>query len=368
MSKKTVCSCGKTHRSWYDTREKTVRDLDAFGTAVYLSFQMRRVHCTKCQAVKSERITWLALSNRATQRFEEAVGKMAREMPLTAVAKHHRIGWDQAWRMELQYMRELVKKRPPSANIRVIGVDEISVRKRHVYRVVIADLDEQRPIWIGGTGRTKEDMDRFFTEIGVERSKGIELAVMDMWKAFRNSTSEHAPDARIIFDKFHVLGHLSDALDEVRRQEYKRVNDKERKFIKGQRYTLLSHKANLDTEGRRSLKLLLKANKRLHKAYLLKESFGQLWDYSYPAAARKFFENWKAQLRWQKLGPYEKFAAMIEKHWEGIVSYCHPDNKVSLGFMEGLNNKIRVIQRRAYGIKSDEYLRLKVLTSFIDDV
>ena len=116
-----------------------------------------------------------------------------------------------------------------------------------------------------------------------------------------------------------------------------------------------------------SLKLLLKANQRLHKAYLLKEAFGQLWDYSYPASARKFFEHWKDQLRWQKLGPYERFAAMVERHWDGIVSYCHPDNKVSLGFMEGLNNKIRVIQRRAYGIKNDEYLRLKVLTSFIDD-
>ena len=246
-------------------------------------------------------------------------------------------------------------------------MDEISVRRGHTYRVVVADLDEQRPIWIGGTGRTKEDMDQFFVEIGVERSQGIELAVMDMWKAFRNSTNEHAPKARIVFDKFHVLRHLADALDEIRRQEYKRINDKERTYIKGQRYTLLSHKANLDTTGRRSLNLLLKANKRLHTAYLLKESFGQLWDYSYPASARKFFENWKAQLLWQKLEPFKKFSAMIENHWDGIVSYCHPDNKVSLGFMEGLNNKIRVIQRRAYGIRSDKYLRLKVLTSFIKD-
>lgn len=137
--------------------------------------------------------------------------------------------------------------------------------------------------------------------------------------------------------------------------------------INGQRYTLLSHKVNLDTDGRRSLRLLLKANKRLYKAYLLKESFGQLWDYSYPASARKFFENWKTHLRWQRLRPFEEFAALIKKHWDGIVSYYHPDNKVSLGFMEGLNNKIRVIQRRAYGIRNDEQLRLKIPTSFIKD-
>jgi len=113
----------------------------------------------------------------------------------------------------------------------------------------------------------------------------------------------------------------------------------------------LSHQANLDEDGRRSLKTLLKANKRLHKAYLLKESFGQLWDYNNAAWARKFFDNWKAQLKWQRLKPFEDFAALIERHWDGIISYCHPDNKVSLGFMEGLNNKIRLIQRRAFGIK-----------------
>ena len=344
-----------------------VRDLDAGGTPIYLEFEIRRIECRKCHAVKTETLKWLVECGRFTKRFEEKVGRMARQMPLTEVAEFNQISWDQAWRMELEYMRELIKQHPSASRIRVIGVDEISVRRGHTYRVVVADLDARRPIWIGGTGRTKEDMDMFFAGIGVERSKNIELAVMDMWKAFRNSTNEHAPKARIVFDKFHVIKHLGEALDEIRRQEYKRVNDKERTYIKGQRYTLLSHKANLDTKGRRSLKLLLKANKRLHKAYLLKESFGQLWDYSYPASARKFFENWKAQLRWQKLEPFEKFTAMIEKHWDGIVSYCHSDNKVSLGFMEGLNNKIRVIQRRAYGIRNDEYLRLKVLTSFIKD-
>jgi len=344
-----------------------VRDLDSGGTAIYLAFDIRRVECDRCNAVKTETLTWLAESGRFTKRFEEKVGRMARQMPLTELAEFNQISWDQAWRMELEYMRELIKKYPPASSIRVIGVDEISIRKGHTYKVVVADLDEQRPIWIGGEGRTKEDLDLFYAEIGKERSQGIALAVMDMWKAFRNSTAEHAPQARIVFDKFHVLRHLSDALDEIRRQEYKRVNEKERKYIKGQRYTLLSHKANLDTEGQRSLKMLLKANKRLHKAYLLKESFSQLWDYSYPASACKFFENWKSQLRWQRLKPFEEFAAMIDKHWDGIVSYCHPDNKVSLGFMEGLNNKIRVIQRRAYGIRNDEYLRLKVLTSFVKD-
>ncbi len=111
---------------------------------------------------------------------------------------------------------------------------------------------------------------------------------------------------------------------------------------------LLSHRENLTREGKQSLKLLLKANKRLNTAYILRESFDQLWTYKSEAWARKFFDNWKSQLRWQRLKPYEKFAKMIERHWNGIAAYCNPKNKVALGFVEGLNNKIRVIQRRAY--------------------
>jgi transposase len=318
--------------------------------------------------VKQERLPWLSDTRRATRRFAQEIGRQCRELSESRVAAMHQMSWGQVRRLDTAYMEDLLAKHPPPKRLRAIGVDEVSIRKGHSYAIVVADLDRQKPIWMSESpGRSEEDMDRFFDTLGPRRSARITLAVMDMWKAFRNSTLNHTDNVRIVYDKFHVLKHLSDAMDQVRRQEYKRVNEKERKFIKGQRYTLLSHKANLDEDARRSLRLLLKANKRLNTAYLLKESFGQLWDYNYSACAKTFFENWKKQLKWQRLKPFEEFAAMIERHWDGIVSYCHPDNKVSLGFMEGLNNKIRLIQRRAYGIKDQRYLKLKVLTSFIED-
>src|SRR6202049_1134587 len=121
----------------------------------------------------------------------------------------------------------------------------------------------------------------------------------------------------------------------------------------------------LTLEGKRSLKILLAANRRLNTAYVLKEVFGQLWDYGREGWARRFFDNWRASLKWQRLGPYERFADMIDRHWDGIAAYCKPENKVSLGFVEGLNNKIRVFQRRAYGLRDNEYLRLKVLTCML---
>ena len=164
------------------------------------------------------------------------------------------------------------------------------------------------------------------------------------------------------------MRHLGEALDAVRKSEYARLSGKDRRYIKGQKYTLLSHRENLTSDGRASLKQLLAANKRLNSADLLKESFGQLWDYRREAWARRFFDQWRASLKGQRLKPFEKFAQMIERHWNGIAAYCDPQNKVSLGFVEGLNNKIRVIQRRAYGLRDEEYLRLKVLTCMLKEL
>ena len=127
-------------------------------------------------------------------------------------------------------------------------------------------------------------------ECFVKRGR-IRLAVMDMWKPFRNAANAYAPQAAILFDKFHVIRHLGEALDQVRKSEYARLAGKQRRFIKGQKYTLLSRKENLTLEGRQTLRTLLRANKRLNTAYLLKESFGQLWSYEHEGWARRFFRE-----------------------------------------------------------------------------
>ena len=259
---------------------------------------------------------------------------------------------------------------PPAP--RVIGIDEIAIGKGHSYRIVVSDLERGRPIWFGGTDRSEASLDEFFAWLGPEKCRKIRLAVMDMWKAFRNSTLKegNAPQARIIYDKFHVLRHLGEAMDEVRKSEYARLSGDERRFIKGQKYTLLSRWENLTLKGQERLKLLFKANRRLNTAYLLKESFGQLWDYDRPGWARRFFEKWRDALKWQRLKPYQKFAGMVEKHWDGIEAYCHEENKVPLGFVEGLNNKIREhptpgLRLPTDGYRDEEYFRLKILTCML---
>jgi transposase len=360
-----VCSgCGTRYRAFYDRRTRRVRDTDAAGWRLYLVFEQRRVACTRCRGVKVERLDWLAQNPRYTQRFAHHVGTLCRDMSNKAVAQLLRLHEHTVKDLDTHYMQAWLAKTPQPAP-RVIGVDELSIKKGHTYRIVVSDLERGRPIWIGGQGRTEADLDRFFLDLGPTKTARIRLAVMDMWKAFRNSVQTHAPQAQILFDKFHILRHLTDAMDHVRRAEYHRVAAKDRAFIKGQRYTLLSHRANLTLAGRRSLQKLLRANKRLATAYLLKEEFGQLWAYRREGWARQFFTRWREQLKWQRLRPFEQCAALIERHWDGIVAYCTPRNKVKLGFVEGLNNKIRVIQRRAYGYRDEEYMRLKILTAFL---
>ena len=317
--------------------------------------------CRKCRKVKQEKLDWLADYPFCTKRFAFYVGRRCRDSSIRDVAEELRLDWRTVKVLEMQYMREQLR-RLGTPGPKAIGLDEVSIRKGHDYRVVVSDLERKRPIWFGGKDRSEASLDLFFAWLGPKKSKGIRLAVMDMWKPFRNSTRRNAPQAAILFDKFHIMRNLGEALDQIRKSGYARLSGKKREFIKGQKYTLLSHRENLSLDGRTALKKLLKANKRLNTAYLLKESFGQLWEYKKEGWARRFFDNWRAALKWQRLKPYEDFAQMIESHWEGIVAFSQWEEKVSLGFVEGLNNKIRVIQRRAYGLRDEEYLRLKVLT------
>jgi transposase len=330
---------------WYDRKVRRVRDLSCGDTRIFLEVEVRRVECRRCGKVKQERLDFLADNPFYTKRFAYYVGQRCRAAPIKD--------------MEAQL------KRVGTPGPQVIGVDEISIRKGHDYRIVVSDLVRGRPIWFGGEDRSEASMSQFYAWLGKKKSSRIRLAVMDMWKPFRLATNAHAPQAAILFDKFHVIRHLGEALDAVRKSEYARLQGRERRYIKGQKYTLLSRRENLSLDGKKALKVLLAANKRLNTAYVLKESFGQLWSYEREGWARRFFENWRASLKWQRLPPYEKFAEMIDRHWDGIAAYCRLENKVSLGFVEGLNNKIRVIQRRAYGLRDEDYLRLKILTCML---
>jgi transposase len=363
-----VCGvCGTVHRTYYDRKRRTIRDLSCGDKRIYLEVEFRRVLCRNCHSVKQEPVAWLSDNPFYTKRFAYYVGRRCRMSSIKDVAKELHLNWKTVKSLEKHYMAEQLR-RAGNPGPRVIGIDELSIRKGHTYRIVVSDLLRQRPIWYGGHDRSELSLNDFYQSLGIKKCTGIRLAVMDMWKPFYKSTRANAPHAAILYDKFHVMRHLGQALDAIRKSEYARLKGDDRRFIKGQKYTLLSNKEHLSVEGKQALKTLLTANKRLNTAYLLKETFSQLWEYQSEPWARKFFNNWRNALKWQRLKPYQQFAEMIERHWDGIAAYCKPENKVSLGFVEGLNNKIRVLQRRAYGLRDEDYLRLKILTCMLPEL
>lgn len=275
--KKTRCgACGRLHRGWYDRRFRWVRDLACGELRIYLEVEVRRVYCRGCGKVKRERLDFLADNPIYTKRFAYYVGRRCRSTTVKDIAQELRLHWETVKELDRQYMRAQLARMPVRAP-QVIGIDEISIRKGHDYRIVVSDLIRYRAIWFGGQDRKQASMKQFYDWLGERRSKRIRLVVMDMWKAFYNATKEAASQAAILYDKFHVMRHLGEVLDRVRKAEYARLKGRDRKFIKGQKYTLLSRRENLSLKGRQALKTLLAANKRLNTAYVLKESFGQLW-------------------------------------------------------------------------------------------
>src|SRR5260221_216416 len=233
---------------------RRARDLSSGDTRVYLDFEVRRVRCKACAKVTREHLEFLADNPFYTKRFAWHVGRRCRVSTVKDVAEELNLDWHAVKTLEVQYMRaQLVKAGTPAP--KVIGIDEISVRKGHTYRIVVSDLVRRRPIWFGGQDRSEASLDQFYAWLGPRKCRKIRLAVMDMWKAFRTSTLKagHAPQAGILYDKFHVLRHLSEGLDQGRKSGYARLSGRDRRFIKGHKYPLLSHWENLSLEGKEAL-------------------------------------------------------------------------------------------------------------------
>ena len=201
---------------------------------LYLEVEVRRVQCRRCGTVKRERLDVLADNSFYTKHFAYYVGRRCRSATIKDIAEELNLGWDTVKALEKQYMQaQLAKAGTPGP--KAIGIDEISIRKGHTYRIVVSDLIRRRPIWFGGEDRSEASMATFYAWLGPKKRARIRLAVMDMWKPFRNATATQAPQAAILFDKFHIMRHLGTALDQVRKSEYARLSGTDRRYIKGQK-------------------------------------------------------------------------------------------------------------------------------------
>ena len=221
----------------------------------------------------------------------------------------------------------------------------------------MSNLETGEPLWFG-RNRKEETLDEFFrTQLNARQRERIAAACVDMWRPFTNSIEHWARNCRIVYDKFHVLQHANKAIDEVRRAEFFRKGGRMRGVVKGKRWLLLTRWMNLDGQKRQQLNDLFALNRRVMKAYLLKESLERLWTYRYEGAMLRYLQSWIDQLRWQRLAPFQKLAQMLVDHLDGILNYCR--TKVRFGVVEAINGNIKTLLRRGRGYKNLAYLLLK---------
>jgi transposase len=356
-NRKLVCSgCGRRGREVHEVYEREVRDLPCFQFRTTVVIELYRIRCPEC-GIKAERVEQLPSKAPFSKRFEEMVGQACESAAARQVARSWGMAEATVRAIDLRYLeRWSVARRKPA--LRQMGVDEIHLGKKQKFLTVVCNLETCEPLWFGRE-RKKETLDEFFQgELSAWQRMRIEAVCVDMWEPYRLSLEQWAPNCRIVYDKFHIMQHANDAVDEVRRAEFFRQGVKKRGLIKGKRWLLLTRWKNLAGQQRGELNRLFQLNRRVFKAYLLKESLERLWDYRYEGALFNYLQKWMDQLKWQRLRPFEKLADMLLKHLEGILNYCRM--KVPLGVVEAVNGNIKSLLRRGRGYKNLRYLLLKV--------
>jgi len=354
----TCGGCGVGMRAIHSVRERRVRDLPWGTWKVWLVVEVHRVSCRRC-GVCTERIEFLEGKHPHTRRFAEAVARDCEDAAVRRVAVK--------WGLSAQTVRRIDKRaleawsrRRKRRPLRQMGVDELFWGKGKCLTVV-SDLEASEPIW-AGRERKRETLDRFFAEyLPARRRKYVRAACVDMWEPFLQSLREHLPKAAIVFDKFHVMKHVNAAVDETRRQEFFRQKGPLRAVMRGKRWLLLTRWHNLTRTKKTELQQALSMNRRLFKAYYLKEQLERLWSYTYEGAAARFFIQWLLSLRWQRLPAFKKLARTLYDHIHGILAYCK--HKVPFGVVEAINGNLRALIRRGRGYQDHEYLILKAQKS-----
>lgn len=343
--------------SIHDTRPvRTWRDL-AFGAQVFwLRYAPRRVNCAKC-GVHVEQVPWAADGSRFTRRLEELVAYLAQQMSKTAVCKL--VGID--WRTVGTIVERIIGERlDPTRldDLSIIGIDELSFRRHHNYVTVVVDHLRKRIIWVG-EGKSSETLGKFFAALGPERAKALTHVTMDLSAAYRSAVAEHAPQAELVFDRFHIQRLASDAVDAVRRDEVRGLaGTTEGKALKHLRWALLKSPWNLNEREDQKLAGLQQLNGRIFRAYLLKESLAAILSGRQPNVAQRALDEWRGWASRSRLKPFVKLAGTIKRFSHGIIAYVRTG--LSNGPLEGLNNKTRMITRRAYG-----FHRVQALISMI---
>jgi len=344
-----ICSgCYKRVRAVHERyRGRRWRHLDVAGMRLWLRYDIRRVRCPRC-GVTVELVPWAEPQSWFTYAFEQQVAYLAQRADKTTLSDMMRIGWATVGSIIERVVNRL---RPGDAldGLRLIGVDELSYRRHHQYVTVVVDHERGAVVW-AREGKDAATLTAFFEELGKERSAKLEAVTLDLSAAYIKAVTEASPKARLIFDRFHVQRLAHDALDTVRRQQWREADTDQKAAIKGTRFALQKNPWNLTDVEQGKLTDVQRTNRPLYRAYLLKETLAKILDGGQVNVARDKLFDWIAWATRSRLPPFLKVARTIGKHIEGIVAYVATG--LNSGRSEGLNGKIRTITRRSFGFHS----------------
>ena len=359
-----VCSgCGEVGHPLHDTAVRWVRDLPILGAQTHLKLHRRRVACPTC-GPKLEALVWLGRYARVTQRLAESVARLCSILPIKHVAQFYGLDRKTVKTIDKRFLES--KLGPVDlTDVAVIAMDEFSIHKGHRYATIVVEPYRKKVLWVG-RGRSRRDVRPFFELLGEEGCRALRAVVMDMSAAYKKEVYAHCPHAEIVYDLFHVVAKYGrEVIDRVRVDEANRLKgDKAaRRVVKGSKWLLLRNRENINTEKDRvRLSELLAANKSLTTVYILKEDLKHLWDFRSQREALAFWKHWHDRAMRSNIAPLKRFARNLKDYLVGILAHSRWPLHTSL--LEGINNKIKVIKRMAYGFRDDEYFFLKIRAAF----
>lgn len=354
-----VCSkCDQPGPGYDRLSERRFEFVPLWGLTVFFLYALRRVNCSTC-GVKVERIPWATGKQQLTTTYAWFLARWARRLPWKEVAGIFGSSWEHVFRSVKMAVEWGLAHRDLS-NVTAIGIDEIAWKKGHKYLTLVYQIDAgcRRLLWVGKE-RTQQTLRQFFKEFGSERTARLRFICSDMWRPYLRIVADVAGQALHVLDRFHVMTHVSKAIDQVRAREAKDLKAAgQEPVLTGSRWCLLKRPEHLTDKQTVKLRELLALNLRTVRAYLLKEDLQRFWSYASAYWAGLFLDEWCKRTMRSKLVPMKKVARMLRSHRALLLNWFRAKGKIALGAVEGLNNKAKVTTRKAYGYRSFEVMKI----------
>lgn len=356
-----ICqACGHRASGIHRWTQRKIRDLSFATARMWITCRYRKVFCAHCHGIHIEDLELFHPYLRVTSRLARYIYQLCRLMTVSEVSQHLGIDWKTVKNIDKFYL-ETDYGQPDLKGLRILAVDEISVRKGHSYLTIVLDYLTGRVLLVGKKRKAKT-LNRFFNQLSVGQRKRIEAVVMDMWDPFIKAVKDKLPQAKIVFDLFHVVANFNRVIDKVRNSEYRKASKEDKAVYKGAKYLLLKNQNIRQQSQRQQLKELLELNQVINTVMILKDRLKHIWTYRSKAWATRALDQWCDLARSLGNRSVNTFVRMLERYRYGIINHCN--YPIHNGKLEGVNNKIKVIKRKAYGFHDLRYFTLKIYQAF----